>query len=315
MKCRICFNETKISYNITEMMYGTGESFKYIKCHSCGCLQIAEIPENINTYYGNNYYSFEFFDESKLKGLHGWIRLLKYKSSLTKQGFVNKLAYFLLGERRYDLLKKLNVNKDSKILDVGSGGGAFLYPLFQMGYKNILGIDPFLENDIVYKNGLNVKKKNIFEVSDGWDLITYNHVFEHVEFPQREANRIAEILKPGGYCIISVPTIESYAWHKYKTYWYQLDAPRHFYLHTLRSIKLIAENAGMTIQSVHYNSTFNQFFNSEMNRNGIAFLKIEKAKGWGKIAWKIKRYKYNKLSRLLNKRSLGDQFSIILKKD
>jgi len=39
---------------------------------------------------------------------------------------------------------------------------------------------------------------------------------------------------PGGWCVIRIPTVSSFAWEHYREQWVQLDAPRHFFLHKVR---------------------------------------------------------------------------------
>jgi hypothetical protein len=60
MICKICGNieENKV-FEIREMMFGFRDEFTYFECSKCGCLQIAEIPINMEKYYPSNYYSFQ----------------------------------------------------------------------------------------------------------------------------------------------------------------------------------------------------------------------------------------------------------------
>ena len=56
MKCRICGNkEGNAPFEAREMMFGTRERFTYFECNSCGCLQIAEIPDDLARFYAADY--------------------------------------------------------------------------------------------------------------------------------------------------------------------------------------------------------------------------------------------------------------------
>jgi 2-polyprenyl-3-methyl-5-hydroxy-6-metoxy-1,4-benzoquinol methylase len=315
MKCRICGNtENNIVYSVNEMMFGTDELFEYFECSFCKCLQIAGFPEQMSKYYPSDYYSYQPVDEAKFKGLSGTFKLRKYQSSLSHTGLINKLFRYLYNETWYDPLSRLSLNKDAKILDVGTGNGGFLYPLQLMGFKNVLGIDPFLAKRIEYNSGLVVESKSIFEIKPGWDLITYNHVFEHLEKPEEELKRIFELLNPNGICLVSIPTVSSYVWRKFRVHWYQIDAPRHFFLHSIQSLRILAEKAGFKVGEVHYNANLSQIYYSELNKSGIPFTQKPKIKGFRKIGWKVRKCKYKKITRILNKRELGDQFSVVLYK-
>ena len=60
MKCITCQNELKNDkfYLVKEMMYGYRDEFKYYHCSKCGCLQINNIPKDLEKYYPKDYYSY-----------------------------------------------------------------------------------------------------------------------------------------------------------------------------------------------------------------------------------------------------------------
>jgi len=55
-------------------------------------------------------------------------------------------------------IKNAAVDIDSKILDVGCGTGTLLLEYEQFGLKNLVGVDPFLSNDMFYDNGVKILK-------------------------------------------------------------------------------------------------------------------------------------------------------------
>src|ERR1035437_10368943 len=58
--CRICGNSTdNRSFIARERMLGLGDEFEYFECSNCLCLQISEIPKDIDRYYPANYYSYK----------------------------------------------------------------------------------------------------------------------------------------------------------------------------------------------------------------------------------------------------------------
>ena len=98
------------------------------------------------------------------------------------------------------------------ILDVGCGAGSNLYYLKTIGFKNLFGIDKFIENDIYYSSGLKIEKKSIYEVDRKMDLIIFNHSLEHMPDPIKIFHHISKLLKKNGVCLISIPIIPSFAW-------------------------------------------------------------------------------------------------------
>lgn len=58
--CKVCGDDSeKMTYTAREMMFGTQDEFLYFECPGCGCVQIAEIPEDVSAYYPDYYYSHE----------------------------------------------------------------------------------------------------------------------------------------------------------------------------------------------------------------------------------------------------------------
>jgi hypothetical protein len=75
--------------------------------------------------------------------------------------------------------------------------------------------------------------------------------------------KTAGLLCKNGSCLINIPTVSSYAWKHYRENWVGLDAPRHLYLHSIKSMTLLEEKANLSLQSVTYNSNDFQFWGSE----------------------------------------------------
>jgi 2-polyprenyl-3-methyl-5-hydroxy-6-metoxy-1,4-benzoquinol methylase len=314
MKCRICGSEKEKKYfKAKEMMLGTREEFIYFQCDQCHCLQIKEIPNNLSKYYPEGYNGFEAPEKNIFGGIKGLIRKFKYKASLfPNAGFSGFIKVFFQA-KQYDILGSLSLTMPSKILDVGSGEGAFLYPLYELGMKQVQGVDPFIKETIVYPNGYKVVKNQIYSVTGKWDIILYNHSFEHVPDPLEHLLAVSKLLKPGGTCVIRIPTVSSFAWEQYGTDWFQLDAPRHLFLHSAESMKLLISKAGLKLEDIIYDSTHAQFTNSEKYKNNIGLYEDSKSLYSGYVDRKLKKEKYKRLALQLNKEKRGDQAAFIIK--
>ena len=309
MVCRICSNQAENkSYKVREMMYGTREIFTYFECAECGCLQIADIPEDMDAHYPSSYYSFQPYDGGKFKGTKGGLKKRFYSSRILGKNFLHRLMGTFAGSAIYDCLKDVELNKNTRILDVGCGNGRnFLYPLAEIGFTNLLGIDPFIPNDIDYDNGLKVAAQSIDDVSGTWDVITYHHAFEHLPDPQHHLEILHGLLSEKGVLIIRIPTASSFAWEHFRENWVQLDAPRHFFLHTRESMSRIATEAGLDLFNVEYDSTDFQFTGSINYQNDIP-LNTPKEKGLlKKLKRKLASFQYGEKARRLNQQGKGDQ--------
>ncbi|KJJ37592.1 class I SAM-dependent methyltransferase [Aequorivita vladivostokensis] len=314
--CRICGNsEENETFTAKEMMYGLRETFEYFQCSSCGCLQIAEFPADMGKYYPGDYYSFDTYDGKKFTGTKGAIKKKQYEAAVLGGPVYQNTLGKILGKKEYAIFIGLNVNKETRILDVGCGNGRnFLYPLAEVGFKNVMGCDPYLKETIKYENGLTIKKSSVYDMDGSYDIITYHHAFEHLPDPLENLQKVHELLAVDGVCIIRIPTVSSYAWEHYGVNWVQLDAPRHFFLHSKKSMQLLADKTNFELYKIEYDSTHFQFTGSEKYIKDIP-LSAPKDKGLSKsLQRKVENFKYDEKAKQLNKEGRGDQAAFYLRR-
>lgn len=321
MDCIICANSinNKI-YTVKEMMLGLQENFKYLECGYCGCLQLYEPPAVMSDYYPKDYYSFESNPAIHFKGkIKKWLKGHRDFYCITGIGIFGKIIQKFMPNEGVEFFnfRFAKLKKHHKILDIGSGSGTIPYIFKNAGFKNITGIDPFLDNDISYANGLNIKKLSIFEINDcNWDVIMFNHSFEHVAYPFDYLKKVFNLLANNGCCIIRIPTASSYAWEYYRENWVQLDAPRHFFLHSIKSMEILLEKTGFYIEHIADESTSFQFIGSEQYCIGIPLFGDNRSyfNGNQDIFSANQIMSFKKKAVALNQQRKGDSISVILKK-
>jgi 2-polyprenyl-3-methyl-5-hydroxy-6-metoxy-1,4-benzoquinol methylase len=267
--CRICGSARGSFHTAREMMFGTGEEFSYFECARCGCLQVAQYPRDVGRYYGNNYFSFRNIEIGRGAKLAFCLRKKWVDHALGRRTVVGAL----LGRLRpapalYDLFRKHDIARDSGILDVGCGNGRFLGTLYRAGFERLTGIDPYIGEDVVFGEGFRLAKRSIFDESGRYDYIAFNHSFEHLPSQRAVLLKARSLLADRGIISLAIPVI-GHAWRKYGVDWVQLDAPRHFYLHSRKSLALLAGQAGLSIVDTVYNSDEFQFWGSEQYRQRI----------------------------------------------
>ena len=314
MQCRICLNtKDNKEYFVKEMMFGTQDEFKYFQCSECGCLQICDFPQNIDKYYPLNYYSYRINIQANF--IKRILKNTRNKFAITGKGIIGMILNMLIPNYSLVLLRNIVNDKSVKILDVGCGDGALLYDLNEIGYKKLFGIDPYIENDIIYQNGLCIFKKSIFDLHDKFDLIMFHHSFEHIKEQFETLKKVKELLEPDGYVLICLPTVSSFAWEKYKENWVQLDAPRHYFLHSTNSMEILSEKCGLAVKDIQFVSSEFQFIGSEQYLRGIplvsdnSFYKNKKSS----IFKRQEILYYKKKAQELNKVKYGDTCAFILK--
>lgn len=236
-RCRICgaYHNNK-TYTAKEMMYGTKEEFDYFICGNCGCMQIKKIPEDLGRYYKDNYYS--------------------------------------MAERQVKFEGDAIYTKD-RILDVGCGTGKYLLDLAEEGYGNLYGCDPFIEKDIHYGDRIYIKKGELNQMEGEFDCIRMNNSFEHIGTPLETMECVSRMLKKSGVCQICIPVLPNAAFDIFGVNWYQLDAPRHLFIHTKKSMEYICGKYGLKIRKVEYISDLFQFMISYYYELGVSLEVIE----------------------------------------
>jgi hypothetical protein len=117
--------------------------------------------------------------------------------------------HFVNAAKKYTKNLKLN-KKKSLIIDVGSNDGIALKPFLEMGYKNILGIEPAKnlaklanKNKIKTFNGF-LEKKNLKKIKKNADLILASNVFAHSDKLKEMAECMLKLLGKNGTIIIEI---------------------------------------------------------------------------------------------------------------
>jgi SAM-dependent methyltransferase len=274
MSCSVCGNsKNNLRYVIEEKMFGSGEKFDYIECSICGSLQLVNIPSDLGKYYPSNYYSFEKVKTSDSK-LRQFLAAKQINHALSgKSRLIGGLLCRVM-PRRIDWIYRLgladlHLTKQSRILDVGCGGGGLIFSLAYAGFNNVLGIDPFIEADISYNNKPLVCKAVLEELTGEFDLIMFHHSFEHLTNQLETLKIVNRLLSKDGVCLIHMPIVPSFAWNKFKENWVNLDAPRHICMHSKESTRILSNKAGFEVYNIVYNSWSFQFWGSIQYQKNI----------------------------------------------
>lgn len=271
--CEICQNGAgNRIHAVREMMLGLRDLFQYLECQACGCLQLIDPPEDMARYYPANYAAFAEQERprpSAIRFLRHHVRKRRNEGFLGRRGWLDR---FLVS--RYDNLPlkafiRMGVGRKDRILDVGCGAGTLLEYLKELGYQNLLGVDRFAPQSMGDGDRVRVVKGELQDLKDTrWDVIMFHHSFEHMPDPAGVLRLVAELLSPGGRCLIRIPVL-GWAWEHYGVHWAQLDAPRHLFLHTDKSFRLIADDSGLKVREVSYDSNELQFWVSELYSRGV----------------------------------------------
>ncbi|MBI5009515.1 MAG: class I SAM-dependent methyltransferase, partial [Bacteroidia bacterium] len=214
IRCKICNNESGNDLIILrERQIGMGDMFEYIVCSACKCIQIKDVPPDMGKYYPSEYYAF---DEPRFPSKLNWFNFFLKKSLIRYyMGYFDPVGFLLsfVLDHPFPWIRKREISFDSKILDVGTGAGRKLLSLQRSGFRNLTGIDPYIEGDMIFENGVKIFKKDISEVDDKYDFITLHHSFEHMPDPASVVMHLSRLLNDNGVVVIRIPVADCYDWY------------------------------------------------------------------------------------------------------
>lgn len=200
--CAICGekNNFKIIYsenlnlnildkNFTARRFADKYNFRIVRCKNCGLLRSNPIISNeiIEKYYSES--KFLYLDETEnIKTTYGF--------------YLKKL-------NNYDVKKE-------RFLEIGCGNGFFLERAIELGYKNVLGIEPsknaFNNANYLIKNNIRCEIFDYRKLSDNnFDVVCNFHVLDHVVNPGEFLSGCHKILAKNGLLLCIVHDESSYS--------------------------------------------------------------------------------------------------------
>lgn len=184
------------------------------------------------------------------------------------------------------------------------------------GFEAVRRCDPYIEGAIDYPNGVRIDNQGLDDVSTKFDVVMAHHVMEHVPNQLEFAQQLFARLNDSGMAIIRLPTSSSWVFEYFGSDWFQLDAPRHLFLHTSTSVERVLREAGFTNLRIRDDSTIWQVLSSRLYREGVPFN--------NHLRWYLRHLpgmlisgEFKKLNNeidQLNAQGLGDQICIIAEK-
>ncbi len=189
MKCVLCNHDS--FEDVSQVDIKTSKKLRVSLCHKCGFIQQNPLPtiKELKTYYSHNY------------------RLDYKKAYIPKPKYIHRAGKTAL--QRYKFMKDSEIDHGT-LLDVGSGGGEFVYLMGKLGF-NSQGIEPNIGySDYAKKEyGCHIKIGELNDIDGKYDVITLFHVLEHLSSPTLAFEKLYHSLNPKGVLFIEVPWIEA----------------------------------------------------------------------------------------------------------
>lgn len=177
-------------------------------------------------------------------------------------------------EANIKFLEKTHLlNKEKKILEIGSGKGSLVDYLIKRGY-DIIGTEPddfFIKESKKIFGKLPIRQMSGDDIKfkeNSFDIVLSFDVFEHIPNSDKHLQEVRRVLKPNGYYLLQTPNkITNIPWEmmnlksfNYKKY--------HCSLHTLNQLKKRFMKNGFKIQIVNIPITNKFTLNKVKNKLG-----------------------------------------------
>ncbi|MBU1043330.1 MAG: class I SAM-dependent methyltransferase [Candidatus Omnitrophica bacterium] len=240
MNCRLCASGGVRKLFIAQDIHGrhilSEDKFAIVQCEACGVTftEVETDSDYYKKYYRKNYYP----------------PLASNKLIANTLSFFQRLSF----NQRLKLIDKFKNLKGSRILEIGCGKGEFLRFLPQRFEKSAVEIN---EDGCEYirKHSKDITVYNVHlddETVDisgygQFDIIIMWHVFEHVVNPAVFVKNIERLLNPEGVLIFEIPNRDSLGFNLTKKKWFHLDAPRHLFHYSYKSISKMIEKSDLKI--------------------------------------------------------------------
>jgi 2-polyprenyl-3-methyl-5-hydroxy-6-metoxy-1,4-benzoquinol methylase len=261
-RCPVCGSE-EIRPKLSAKDYTvSGENFSVFQCSNCSLCFTQDAPDagSIAPYYkSENYISHTNSSKGLINRLYQSVRKRTLKQ-----------------KRR--LVEKMTGLPTGRLLDVGSGTGAFAAAMQQAGW-DVTGLEPDADARMVAGELYRLKLEDSSSLYDlpaaSVDAITLWHVLEHVHDLQSYVQQLKKLLKPTGRLFIAVPNYTSKDAETYKANWAAWDVPRHLYHFSPRSMETLMEKNGMKIlahRPMWYDSFYISLLSSKYANKGRANL-------------------------------------------
>jgi SAM-dependent methyltransferase len=135
-----------------------------------------------------------------------------------------------------------------KLLDIGSGAGSFLDTMAGLGWS-VTGVEPDARAaGIARARGLDVIVGTIETAglpSGTFDVVTLNHVLEHLADPLGTLVECVRVMAPGGRLIVVTPNAISHGAQSFEASWMAWDPPRHLLVFSPDSLRRLLAEAGL----------------------------------------------------------------------
>jgi 2-polyprenyl-3-methyl-5-hydroxy-6-metoxy-1,4-benzoquinol methylase len=137
------------------------------------------------------------------------------------------------------------------LLDIGCGNGRYLCAMRALGWR-VHGIEPDERSAEIAKASsgarIDAELEEDLYPPGTFDVITMNHVLEHVADPAGVLALCLRLCRTGGHLGVVVPNWRSLGHRLFGSDWYALEPPRHAVMYEPRTLERVLRGAGFQVE-------------------------------------------------------------------
>jgi len=255
--CYLCgANGVMLYEGLTDQWFGASGSWNLKRCPKpeCGLVWLDPMPSKEDVWKAyKRYFTHEDYSSNNSLRHINILDLLAAKFCRLFYKIFMRISSWRSREKVWrekgdTMFLGSGIPERNHLLDVGCGKGDFMTRMHRQGWQ-VEGLE--VDADAVKYarsiSGLSVhlgSLENIRFPDNTFDVITSNHVIEHVHDPIALIRECLRILKPGGRLVLATPNMESFGHQIFERNWSHLDPPRHLQLFTMKTLRECAVRAG-----------------------------------------------------------------------
>jgi len=181
-----------------------------------------------------------------------YLSQLYKKSLLTYDEEINNLIATYIN-RVKPILNKLP--KNARILEIGCGNGFVLKAVYDLGYKNVYGIEPSI--DAIKKSNSKIKKNIIADIlkpglfdKESFDFIFFFQTLDHIPEPNKFLKECCHLLKKNGRILAFNHNVDSFSSKLLGEKSPIIDI-EHTFLYSFKTIKKIFEKNKFKVVKIY----------------------------------------------------------------
>ena len=267
-QCPLCASRSRsvVYEGVEDYKYKVPGNWSFVKCIDCGAVYLDPMLADPMEGYPSGYSQHKQPQTPGLYAPYSWKGIIR-RSVLYSLGYrelgcpwFGRVIGRVLGSIPFVRLKALwgfllvpKALPGGRLLDIGCGNGRFLAAMRALGWE-VMGVEPDPVSRSIAESltGAPVLP-SLAEAqfpANFFDIITMNHVLEHISEPTVVLRECWRILKPGGMLGLCVPNWDSLTRRIFGKYCYHLEPPRHVVMYEPDSLGRLLVSTGFEIHSL-----------------------------------------------------------------